>query len=346
MTEEVNLGFIGCGGFSGGNLYPVLQYAPVNLVAVCDAEEERAHEYAARYGFRSAYTNHLAMFEKEDLDAVMIVTGPKGHYPLSLDAMHAGLHVYVEKPPSTTAEDALEMVEVSRETCKYLQVGFMKRFATGNLMAKQAACTEAFGRPVMMDVKYVSSPYEVNDPRAFIRDYHVHPFDLVRFFLGDVQRLLCRRVDTGDGRTGDNISMVHTNGAVSYLNVNCFQGWGNVGDRVELTGENQYVVVENLLKATLFRNPQIPCDRVPEFLPETDALTWEPNWLFPVPQNSSPFHVGYAREVIHFAESILNGTFTGPDAVDGYKAMELVEATWESIQQGREVEVKDALRET
>ena len=46
MSKKINVGFIGCGGFSGGNIYPSLQYAPMNLIAVCDQEEERAAEYA------------------------------------------------------------------------------------------------------------------------------------------------------------------------------------------------------------------------------------------------------------------------------------------------------------
>ena len=72
---EIRAGFIGCGSHSFRNLYPVLQFAPVNLVATCDLDLERAEAFARKFGARAWYGNHQAMIEKEELDAVFICTG-------------------------------------------------------------------------------------------------------------------------------------------------------------------------------------------------------------------------------------------------------------------------------
>ena len=48
--EKVRIGFIGCGGFSTGAVYPSLHHAPVDLVAVCDLDEAKAKRNAKWFG--------------------------------------------------------------------------------------------------------------------------------------------------------------------------------------------------------------------------------------------------------------------------------------------------------
>src|SRR4051812_40002544 len=48
--RRLRAGFVGCGGPSFRNVYPVLRYLPVDLVAVCDLDANRAKAYAERFG--------------------------------------------------------------------------------------------------------------------------------------------------------------------------------------------------------------------------------------------------------------------------------------------------------
>ena len=93
--------------------------------------------------------------------------------------MRAGLHVYVEKPPSLTAQDALEMAKVSKETGKYLQVGFMKRFAPANVVAKEYIQSEAFGDISSITLIHACGPYD--DMRRMLLFNGIHMLDLGRF---------------------------------------------------------------------------------------------------------------------------------------------------------------------
>ena len=99
-------------------MYPTFQFAPVDLIATCDLDEDRAKQFARQFGAHRHYINHQEMLEKEELDAVFIVTGyDKQNHPLypplAIDCMRAGCHAWIEKPP---ASSAAEMEENSRDS--------------------------------------------------------------------------------------------------------------------------------------------------------------------------------------------------------------------------------------
>ena len=75
---RIKVGYIGCGSHSRRNVLPALKFASVETVAICDLKYEKAEAFASEFGFKRAYANHIEMLEKEDLDAVFIVTGYDG----------------------------------------------------------------------------------------------------------------------------------------------------------------------------------------------------------------------------------------------------------------------------
>ena len=97
--EPLRIGFLGAGGFARHTIYPALHLAPVALQAVCDADEHRAKDAAGKFGTGRYYTDRHEMFEKEDLEAVIICMGPDPRQSLVLETLAAGYHVFVPKPP-------------------------------------------------------------------------------------------------------------------------------------------------------------------------------------------------------------------------------------------------------
>jgi len=62
----IRAGFIGCGSHSFRNIYPALQFAPVQLVATCDLNAERSAAFAQRFGALRSYTDYHRMLGAEE----------------------------------------------------------------------------------------------------------------------------------------------------------------------------------------------------------------------------------------------------------------------------------------
>ena len=90
--EPLRIGFIGAGGFGRHTIYPALHLAPVSLQAVCDIDEAKAKSAAGKFGTGRWYTDRHQMWEKEDLEALIICMGPEPRQPLVREALEAGYH--------------------------------------------------------------------------------------------------------------------------------------------------------------------------------------------------------------------------------------------------------------
>jgi len=139
MSEMITAGFIGCGSHARRNVFPALQFAPIKLQATCDLDTARAEECARQFGAQRAYASHEEMLEKEDLDAVFIVTnyderGRPKYPPLAMDCMRASCDVWIEKPPASSVAEIQEMQRVSDERSDGEEGGegfALLRFASG-----------------------------------------------------------------------------------------------------------------------------------------------------------------------------------------------------------------------
>ena len=91
----------------------------MEIVACCDAHPERAERAAAAIAGWSPgatpYTDLDSMLAAEQIDAVVNLTPAPAHGPVTRAALHAGLHVYSEKPVASTMAEADALIELARE---------------------------------------------------------------------------------------------------------------------------------------------------------------------------------------------------------------------------------------
>ncbi|MBI2996200.1 MAG: Gfo/Idh/MocA family oxidoreductase [Candidatus Melainabacteria bacterium] len=85
----------------------------VELVAVCDLDEESARRTASKFKIKSYYTNLQEMISKEAPDIVDICTSPQTHAQLVVQSLEGGSNVIVEKPVALTVKDCDLMIETS-----------------------------------------------------------------------------------------------------------------------------------------------------------------------------------------------------------------------------------------
>ncbi len=316
--KRVKVGFIGCGGHSWRNIYPTFQYAPIDLIAVCDLRIERAQVYARQFGALRAYANHREMLENEELDAVFIVTNydaeARPRYPqLAMDAMNVGCHVWLEKPPASSTEEVMEMISVSEQTGKFVLVGFKKCFFPAIEKVKQIIEAEEFGQPASIYVRYPQSlppAEERSDTRRMLGflDHISHPGSIIHYLMGTISHIYFEEERFNSGTV---TSIKFTSGAIGSLHLASGQSGASPLERVEVIGRGCNVVVDNGVKLTYYRRGgRGPggYGRSPSYIGSDDTapIYWEPEFSLGQLYNKGLFMLGYAPEIIYFAECVLN----------------------------------------
>ena len=120
-NEKLNIAGIGVGGQGAGDLK---EMAGENIVALCDVDMKYAAHTFKAYPNAEIFKDYRVMLEKRrDIDAVVIATPDHMHAPITLAALRAGKHVYVEKPMAHSIEEARVMTRVAKETGLVTQMG-------------------------------------------------------------------------------------------------------------------------------------------------------------------------------------------------------------------------------
>lgn len=129
---DLKVAVIGVGAQGRILVESCLRIPGIRFVAVCDIWEYSqtyAERFLKKYGHMvNVYEDYSEMLAaEEDLDAVIVATPDWMHAEHAIASMRAGHHVYCEKEMSNSLSKAREMVEVSRETGKLLQIGHQRR---------------------------------------------------------------------------------------------------------------------------------------------------------------------------------------------------------------------------
>ena len=99
--------------------------ASCELVGIADPSAEARARIGAELGVPT-HADHRALLGA--VDAVSVATPTSSHHAVAMDFLGAGAHVLVEKPITTTAAEARELIATAAKTGRVLQVGHLERF--------------------------------------------------------------------------------------------------------------------------------------------------------------------------------------------------------------------------
>lgn len=114
----LRMGLVGLGTISPFYLSALSHIPSINLAAVCAVDPVSLTSFADHV---DCYTDHQAMLEATDIDAVVVTTPNDVHFAVCRDALGAGVDVCVEKPLATRLADAQALVGETLDG--YLVVG-------------------------------------------------------------------------------------------------------------------------------------------------------------------------------------------------------------------------------
>ena len=120
-SEKLNIAGVGIGSQGGGVLN---EMKSESIVSLCDVDWAKAAATFNVFPKLGRFKDYRVMLEKrKDIEGVMVATPDHMHAPITLAALRAGKHVYVEKPMAHSVEEARVMTTVAKESGLVTQMG-------------------------------------------------------------------------------------------------------------------------------------------------------------------------------------------------------------------------------
>ena len=160
--KTLTVAIIGCGQIADGHVSEIQKLNNATVAAVCDTEIILAEQLASRYGIADYYDSHEEMLEKGGIDVVHICTPPATHLFLARAALHAGCHIYVEKPLTLSYEETVDLIDCAEKADKKITIGHHSEFDSPSIELRNLVKNGVLGDPV-----HVESWYGYNMNGAF-----------------------------------------------------------------------------------------------------------------------------------------------------------------------------------
>lgn len=239
--KRISIGIVGTSWWSDAMYLPALQGHPnARVISAAGRDLERAREFANRWSIPRVYDEYRQMIDREEMDAVIVATSNDSHYPITMKALGAGLHVLCEKPLALTYTQAAEMAALADKQGVKHMVPFTYRHMPSARYIKELLDEGYIGRPYHLNMRYYSGYGRTPEYRwrfdvaragsGAIGDIGSHFLYLARWYFGEINGVSCRlgrsierEKLTPDGRpyeVGDDsaiITLSFANGALGVV---------------------------------------------------------------------------------------------------------------------------------
>ncbi len=172
VSAQIRVGVVGLGQW-GQHHVRIYHHLPgVTLAGIADSAPRAVGALARRYNI-PGYRDHRMLFGQ--VDAVSIVVPTALHYEIAREFLQHGVHVLVEKPITTTVEQAAELVDLAQRRGVALLVGHVERFKPA-----VQALRELVTDPLFVQVRRVRpwNPRRVMDV-GVVLDLMIHDLDII-----------------------------------------------------------------------------------------------------------------------------------------------------------------------
>lgn len=227
------------------------------LVAIASKEPSHAEAMARQFEC-AAVPTWGDVIKRDDVEAVVVATPPHVHAEISMAALKAGKHVLCEKPLARTMDEAKAMIQAARDAKRTLKCGFNHRHHPAIWEAKRRLDRGDLGRIIFARCRYghIGRPGYEKEWRAdparaaggqFL-EQGTHVFDLFRWFLGEPAEVACmtsRLFFTAQPLDDNGMAIVRMmSGATASLH-SSMTNWKNLFS-FEIFGEDAYIHAEGL----------------------------------------------------------------------------------------------------
>lgn len=189
--RDMGIGIVGCGGIVQQGHLPAYRQAGLRVVAVHDADIERARVVAREFDIPVVSDSAEALVEADGVDIVDIAVPPRVQPGIVALAVSAGRHILCQKPFALEMDQARKMVQAAESAGVLLAVNQQMRWTAGMAASKDLIARGAIGRATAAQLQvsgwadWEPWPWLAASPHLDVMYHSIHYLDSVRSVLGD-----------------------------------------------------------------------------------------------------------------------------------------------------------------
>lgn len=342
----VRFGLIGAGGIGAVRAAALRKSSDGSLSAVYDLDATRPNKLK---GAARAFGSLEEFLEQDFIDAVVISTPPDTHCSLAVKALQSGKHVLVEKPMAGSLSECRQMIDAAAAARRVLAVGFNHRYFKGVAVVRNAIRNRTIGR--LSYIRAFSGHTGLSEFKSewmysksvmgggTLMDNGIHLLDLVNHLMGNVSKVDARiRNDVWGLEVEDNafLHLTDDNGVLCDLH-SSWTEWKGYRFFLEAYGDRgvaQMYYAPMFARVIIMDQPRLS-SRKTRFLFPLDIVREKIfGWQSTVVET-------FAAEFQDFIALTRNAArdTTIATAADGYRAIEIANAAYESSAGNHSVEV-------
>lgn len=312
----VGVAVVGAGFWGKNHLRVLREVKGARVLGVCETDEKTAREVEAKYQV-PVYNKLEPILSMDDVEAITVCTPTTTHYTIARKALEAGKHVLVEKPMTSTLQEAWEIIKLSEKTGAHLSVGFIERFNPAVRALKNLIKEGVLGRIILVMARRVTRwPERVGDV-GVTKDSAIHDIDVMRYLMESEVEEVYAKAGSLQHRFEDYMEIMirFENGVIGFIDANWLTPRKTrhlIATGSEATGTLDYITQEVTIE-----------DSEKSVKPKVE-------WSEPL-----------KLELQHFISSLEAGEKPCPNGVDGLKALEVCEAALKSSRENRVVKISE-----
>lgn len=154
MADNLRVAMVGAGSFARQHLEAWQQSPDASVVAIWNRSEGKAEKLAGEFQIPMVCADLAEMISRDDVDVVSVSMPHNLHYPICLDAINAGKHVFCEKPLAMTVEEADELWHQSQAMSVKTGIQFIHRTKPSLKRLHQLIGDGYIGQPQYAELKF------------------------------------------------------------------------------------------------------------------------------------------------------------------------------------------------
>ena len=342
-------GIIGTGDIAAVHARAISSIMNAHLAGVTDLVRDKALAFSKQFNC-SIFDSVSALVNSPEIEIVCICTPSGTHMEPALEAIFAGKHCIIEKPLEVTMRRCKAIIDAAKMKNLLVAGIFPMRFLDINREVRRAVDTGRFGKIVLGDVyvKWFRSQSYYDQVKwrgdlkisggGAIMNQTIHSIDLLRWLIGDVAEVSAFSAAIGhDGLGVEDTAIANLrfeNGALGVIEASTAVFPGSY-KRMEILGTGGSVVIEEekIIKWKFIDET----DRDREIMAHFSEENIKGGGV------SDPKAIddtGHIRQISDMVEAIETGRPPMIDAEEAARAVEIIEAIYESARAGKTVSLK------